>query len=181
MASPGTRAGGVAGWSPLIWPAIAAPLRLVRLSGRLQVLKRIPALAASGVPHQSEAAVGRAISAVSSPRARAGAIGSDQARCRESAMTSPEKSRRVEGQRLAGAGRLQGGATARPALSVAGFDDLPVARRVSPPLTTARQPLAGMGQATAQMLGEIIEDRSLRRWPGLPAGPIAGNSAGPAR
>ena len=32
-----------------------------------------------------------------------------------------------------------------------GFDDLPVARWVSPPLTTVRQPLAEMGQAAAQM------------------------------
>src|SRR5580704_1635947 len=47
-------------------------------------------------------------------------------------------------------------------LSVAGFDDLPVARWVSPPLTTVRQPLAEMGRAAAQMLGEIIEDRPLR-------------------
>ena len=43
-----------------------------------------------------------------------------------------------------------------------GFDDLPVARWVSPPLTTVRQPLAEMGRAAAQMLGELIEDRPLR-------------------
>jgi len=47
-------------------------------------------------------------------------------------------------------------------LSVVGFDDLPVARWVSPPLTTVRQPLAEMGRAAAQMLGEIIEGRPLR-------------------
>jgi LacI family transcriptional regulator len=47
-------------------------------------------------------------------------------------------------------------------LSVVGFDDLPVARWVSPPLTTVRQPLAEMGRAAAQMLGEILEDRPLR-------------------
>jgi LacI family transcriptional regulator len=45
---------------------------------------------------------------------------------------------------------------------VVGFDDLPVARWVSPPLTTVRQPLAEMGRTAAQMLGEIIEDRPLR-------------------
>jgi len=45
---------------------------------------------------------------------------------------------------------------------VVGFDDLPVARWVSPPLTTMRQPLAEMGRAAAQMLGEITEDRPLR-------------------
>jgi LacI family transcriptional regulator len=46
-------------------------------------------------------------------------------------------------------------------LSVVGFDDLPVARWLSPPLTTVRQPLAEMGRAAAQMLGELIEDRPL--------------------
>ncbi len=42
-------------------------------------------------------------------------------------------------------------------LSVVGFDDLPVARWVSPPLTTVRQPLAEMGRAAAQMLDDLIE------------------------
>ena len=47
-------------------------------------------------------------------------------------------------------------------LSVVGFDDLPVARWVSPPLTTVRQPLAEMGRVAAQVLGELIEGRPLR-------------------
>jgi len=47
-------------------------------------------------------------------------------------------------------------------LSVVGFDDLPVARWLSPPLTTVRQPLAEMGRVAAQMLGELIEDAPLR-------------------
>ena len=47
-------------------------------------------------------------------------------------------------------------------LSVVGFDDLPVARWVSPPLTTVRQPLAEMGGTAAQMLGELIEGLPLR-------------------
>jgi LacI family transcriptional regulator len=47
-------------------------------------------------------------------------------------------------------------------LSVVGFDDLPVARWVSPPLTTVRQPLAEMGSAAAQMLGELIDGVPLR-------------------
>jgi LacI family transcriptional regulator len=42
-------------------------------------------------------------------------------------------------------------------VSVVGFDDLPAARWVSPPLTTVRQPLAEMGQVAAQMVGELIE------------------------
>jgi len=47
-------------------------------------------------------------------------------------------------------------------LSVVGFDDLPVSRWVSPPLTTVRQPLAEMGRAAAQMLGDLIEGTPLR-------------------
>ena len=47
-------------------------------------------------------------------------------------------------------------------LSVVGFDDLPVARWVSPPLTTVRQPLAEMGRAAAHMLGDLIEGVPLR-------------------
>ena len=47
-------------------------------------------------------------------------------------------------------------------LSVVGFDDLPVARWVSPPLTTVRQPLAEMGRAAAEMLGGLIEGAPLR-------------------
>ena len=47
-------------------------------------------------------------------------------------------------------------------LSVVGFDELPVARWASPPLTTVRQPLAEMGNVAAQMLGELIEGVPLR-------------------
>jgi LacI family transcriptional regulator len=42
-------------------------------------------------------------------------------------------------------------------LSVVGFDDLPEARWVAPPLTTVRQPLADMGRVAARMLGDLIE------------------------
>jgi LacI family transcriptional regulator len=47
-------------------------------------------------------------------------------------------------------------------LSVVGFDDLPVARWASPPLTTVRQPLCQMGSAAAEMLGELIAGERLR-------------------
>jgi LacI family transcriptional regulator len=47
-------------------------------------------------------------------------------------------------------------------LSVVGFDDLPVARWVSPPLTTVRQPLAEMGRVAAEMLAELVEGATLR-------------------
>jgi LacI family transcriptional regulator len=47
-------------------------------------------------------------------------------------------------------------------LSVVGFDELPVARWASPPLTTIRQPLAEMGRVAAQMLGDLVEGNALQ-------------------
>jgi LacI family transcriptional regulator len=44
-------------------------------------------------------------------------------------------------------------------LSLVGFDDLPMARWVSPPLTTVRQPLAEMGRTAAEMLLTMIDGR----------------------
>ncbi|MGY2003819.1 LacI family DNA-binding transcriptional regulator [Blastococcus sp. SYSU DS1024] len=41
-------------------------------------------------------------------------------------------------------------------LSVVGFDDLPMARWSSPPLTTVRQPLADMGRMAGRMLHDLI-------------------------
>jgi LacI family transcriptional regulator len=46
-------------------------------------------------------------------------------------------------------------------LSIVGFDDLPLSRWVSPPLTTVRQPLAEMGRVAADMLGTVIEGQEL--------------------
>jgi LacI family transcriptional regulator len=46
-------------------------------------------------------------------------------------------------------------------LSVVGFDDLPMARWYSPPLTTVRQPLAEMGRVAAEMLGTLVEGLTL--------------------
>ncbi|GAA3566164.1 LacI family DNA-binding transcriptional regulator [Microlunatus spumicola] len=43
-------------------------------------------------------------------------------------------------------------------LSVVGFDDLPVARWFSPPLTTVRQPLADMGRTAAGILAEMLTE-----------------------
>ena len=47
-------------------------------------------------------------------------------------------------------------------LSVVGFDELPVSRWASPPMTTVRQPLVEMGAAAAQMIGELIDALPLR-------------------
>jgi LacI family transcriptional regulator len=44
-------------------------------------------------------------------------------------------------------------------LSVVGFDDLPISRWFSPPLTTVRQPLADMGRTAAEMLLTMIDGR----------------------
>lgn len=44
-------------------------------------------------------------------------------------------------------------------VSVIGFDDLPVARWSSPPLTTIHQPLSQMGRLAATMLATLIEGR----------------------
>lgn len=44
-------------------------------------------------------------------------------------------------------------------LSVVGFDDLPISRSFSPPLTTVRQPLVEMGRTAAQMLSTMIDGR----------------------
>jgi len=49
-------------------------------------------------------------------------------------------------------------------LSVVGFDDLPIARWVGPPLTTVRQPLVEMAMAGAQlMLTLAAGERPLHR------------------
>jgi LacI family transcriptional regulator len=49
-------------------------------------------------------------------------------------------------------------------ISVIGFDDVPIAERISPPLTTMRQPLKEMGRMATQMVlrmikGEILENK----------------------
>ena len=45
-------------------------------------------------------------------------------------------------------------------ISIIGFDDIPQAASVHPPLTTIRQPLEEMGRVAAQLLLEIIETPS---------------------
>jgi LacI family transcriptional regulator len=56
------------------------------------------------------------------------------------------------------AARVAGLAVPRD-LSVVGFDDLPIARWASPPLSTVRQPLAEMGRVAAQLLEALIAGR----------------------
>jgi LacI family transcriptional regulator len=42
-------------------------------------------------------------------------------------------------------------------VAVVGFDDLPIAARTNPPLTTIRQPIGRTGQVAADTLIEMIE------------------------
>lgn len=46
-------------------------------------------------------------------------------------------------------------------LNVVGFDDLPVVRRLDPPLTTVNQPIREMAGAAVRLLGELIDRRTL--------------------
>lgn len=43
-------------------------------------------------------------------------------------------------------------------VSVVGFDDLPFAQWIAPPLTTVRQPLANMAAMAARLLVQLIND-----------------------
>lgn len=47
-------------------------------------------------------------------------------------------------------------------VSIMGFDDIPQAGQVHPPLTTVRQPLEQMGRTAAQMLLELLKDPERR-------------------
>lgn len=46
-------------------------------------------------------------------------------------------------------------------LSVIGFDDIPLAPFISPPLTTVRQDVPAWGRAAAEMLVALVEDKEL--------------------
>ncbi|HEU5088450.1 MAG TPA: substrate-binding domain-containing protein, partial [Roseiflexaceae bacterium] len=43
-------------------------------------------------------------------------------------------------------------------ISIVGFDDIPQAASVYPPLTTVRQPLADMGRVATRMLLQLVDD-----------------------
>lgn len=65
-------------------------------------------------------------------------------------------------------------------LSVAGFDDADIATRLSPPLTTVRQPLARLGEQAATLLLEAIDDRTRVAHLELPTELVVRRSTGPA-
>jgi LacI family transcriptional regulator len=43
-------------------------------------------------------------------------------------------------------------------MSIIGFDDVPIASSVTPPLTTIRQPLSEMGLLATQILVDLIQN-----------------------
>jgi LacI family transcriptional regulator len=48
-------------------------------------------------------------------------------------------------------------------LAVTGFDDVPLAEHVNPPLTTVRQPVYEIGKRTCGMLIELLQDKPLQQ------------------
>jgi DNA-binding LacI/PurR family transcriptional regulator len=65
-------------------------------------------------------------------------------------------------------------------MSVAGFDDLPIASFVEPPLTTVRQPKAEMGRRAATILLELLEGKSMEAQITVPGELIVRESTAPA-
>lgn len=67
-------------------------------------------------------------------------------------------------------------------LSVTGFDDVPLAHKVWPPLTTIRQPMQAMGErATALLLARLRDDDSAGEDANIPSEIVIRESTGPAR
>jgi DNA-binding LacI/PurR family transcriptional regulator len=68
-------------------------------------------------------------------------------------------------------------------LSVVGYDDIPAARHLSPPLTTVHSPLAEAARGAVDLIIEVIKDHDIRpRHVVVPAGMIIRESAdSPAR
>ena len=48
-------------------------------------------------------------------------------------------------------------------VSVTGFDDLPFATYINPPLTTVHQPIRSVGRVAAEMLIEQLEGKPVRQ------------------
>jgi DNA-binding LacI/PurR family transcriptional regulator len=66
-------------------------------------------------------------------------------------------------------------------LSVTGFDDVPLAAHLAPPLTTVRQDAMGWGRAAAEVLLAVGEGRPATDVELAPAAPIFRASTGPPR
>ena len=66
-------------------------------------------------------------------------------------------------------------------LSVVGFDDLPVARWVGPPLTTVRQPLVEMAETAAELVLDLAARRDPRPRPASSSPPSSSSARAPRR
>lgn len=70
-------------------------------------------------------------------------------------------------------------------LAIAGFDDIPIARFIAPPLTSVRVPIAELGSSAAEMLIERLSERApekrVRRDIVLPASLIVLTARNPDR
>ncbi|MEN5074383.1 LacI family DNA-binding transcriptional regulator [Isoptericola cucumis] len=66
-------------------------------------------------------------------------------------------------------------------LSVVGFDDIPLARHVIPPLTTVRQDFDALGVAVVDVLRAAIEEREIPALTRIPATIVARSSSAPPR
>ncbi|MEG3615794.1 MULTISPECIES: LacI family DNA-binding transcriptional regulator [Isoptericola] len=66
-------------------------------------------------------------------------------------------------------------------LSVVGFDDIPLARHVIPPLTTVRQGFDALGVSVVDVLRAAIEEREIPAVTRIPAEIVARDSSAPPR
>lgn len=66
-------------------------------------------------------------------------------------------------------------------LSVVGFDDVPLARHVLPPLTTVRQDFAALGAAVVEMLRAALEERELPQLTRIPTELVTRSSSAAPR
>jgi DNA-binding LacI/PurR family transcriptional regulator len=66
-------------------------------------------------------------------------------------------------------------------ISVVGFDDIPLARHVIPPLTTVRQNFDALGVAVVDVLRAAIEEREIPAVTRIPAEIVIRTSSAPPR
>lgn len=67
------------------------------------------------------------------------------------------------------------------AISVVGFDDIPVAAFLGPPLTTVAVPKEALGRRTWEMLQQLLGDGAVTRQERLPSSLVVRASTGPPR
>lgn len=65
-------------------------------------------------------------------------------------------------------------------VSIVGFDDIPIAAYLDPPLTTVRQPMYEMGQQAMTMLVALLQGADPPRYVTMPGELVVRSSSGPA-